>query len=130
MAANREGTVELNCLQARKTNGAMKSSYSGTRTQEGRDQEADSRAYQLILRLERPTIIVVGALGSHAFPVGTCMYTGSASRGLNKRIKRHLKAEKRLRWHTDYLFEQAQIEGIRVYPGNAAEECSINSQDH
>ena len=88
----------------------------------------DSGAYQLFLRLERPAIVVVGALGSHTFPRGRYIYTGRASRGLDKRITRHLRKKKRLRWHIDYFVEHAQVEGIRVYPGKATEECSINTQ--
>lgn len=90
--------------------------------------DVDSGAYQLILRVERPVVIRVGALGSHTFPVGTYLYTGRASRGLRKRIERHLRSEKRLRWHIDYLREQAHIDAIKVYPGKAAEECSINNE--
>lgn len=89
--------------------------------------ETDSGVYQLILRLARPAVIAVGALGLHTFPRGEYIYTGRASRGLNKRIERHLREEKRLRWHIDYLLEQAQIDWIQVYPGKATEECSINN---
>jgi Uri superfamily endonuclease len=100
----------------------------GNGNQWQRNQETDSGAYQLFLLLERPIIIEVGALGSHTFPSGTYIYTGRASRGLSKRIGRHLRQEKRRRWHIDYLVEHAQIGGIRVYPGKASEECSINDE--
>ena len=90
--------------------------------------ETDSGAYQLVLRLAQPTIITVGALGSHKYPSGIYLYTGRASRGLRRRIERHLKAEKKLRWHIDYLLEHAQIEGVRVYPEKASEECLINNE--
>jgi len=33
-----------------------------------------------------------------------------------------------LRWHIDYLLQQAQIEEIRLYQGMALEECSINNE--
>jgi Uri superfamily endonuclease len=105
----------------------LKSSYLVTRIRGERQKAADSGAYQLILRLERPEIIVVGALGTYTFSPGTYIYTGRASRYLSKRIERHLQAEKRLRWHIDYLLKQAQIEGIRVYPDKAEQECSINN---
>jgi Uri superfamily endonuclease len=90
--------------------------------------ETDSGAYQLILRLARPVVIEVGALGSHAFPAGFYIYTGRASTGLRKRVDRHRRPEKKLRWHIDYLLQQAQIAGVRVCPGKAAEECSINNE--
>jgi Uri superfamily endonuclease len=105
----------------------MQSSYLLIGLQEERQKEADSGAYQLILCLERPSIIVVGALGSYTFFPGTYIYTGRASRNLSNRIERHQQTEKRLRWHIDYLLEQAQIEEILVYPGRAEEECLINN---
>ena len=75
----------------------------------------DSGAYQLIMRLVRPAVITIGALGSHEFPLATYIYTGRASRGLKKRIERHLRNEKRLRWHIDYLLQQAHIEEIQEH---------------
>jgi Uri superfamily endonuclease len=90
--------------------------------------EADSGAYQIILHLDRPAIILVGALGSWTFPRGTYIYTGRASRGLRKRIERHQRVEKKLRWHIDYLLQNARIEGIRVLPSKADAECSINNE--
>jgi len=90
--------------------------------------ETDSGAYQLILRLTRPVVIAVGALGEHAFPAGSYVYTGRASKSLSKRIARHGRVEKKLRWHIDYLLQKAQIEGIQVYSGKAKEECSINDE--
>ncbi|MBI5248642.1 MAG: GIY-YIG nuclease family protein [Desulfomonile tiedjei] len=90
--------------------------------------ETDSGAYQLILRLACPMVIAVGALGEHAFPAGSYVYTGRASKSLSKRILRHRRVEKKLRWHIDYLLQQAPIEGIQLYPGKATEECSINNE--
>lgn len=90
--------------------------------------EIDSGAYQLILRLALPATISVGALGSHRFPSGVYIYTGRASRGLSKRIERHLRKEKKLRWHIDYLVGLARIEGIRIYPHKSDQECSINNR--
>jgi Uri superfamily endonuclease len=90
--------------------------------------KTDSGAYQLILRLSRPVVVEVGALGSHAFPSGSYIYTGRASKYLSKRIARHQREDKKLRWHIDYLLQQAQIERIEVYPGKAAEECTINDE--
>jgi len=89
---------------------------------------SDSGAYQLILRLERPAVIAVGALGSHEFLAGFYVYTGRASKGLSKRIARHRRPEKKLRWHIDYLLQQARINGVQLYHGKAAEECAINNE--
>jgi Uri superfamily endonuclease len=90
--------------------------------------EPDSGAYQLIISLARPAIIAVGALGEYRFPAGSYIYTGRASKNLGKRIARHKRGEKRLRWHIDYLLQQAQIADVRIYPGKEMEECSINNE--
>jgi sugar fermentation stimulation protein A len=73
-------------------------------------------------------VIEVGALGSQAFLAGFYIYTGRASRSLGKRIARHRRTEKKLRWHIDYLLQQAQVADVGVYQGKAAEECSINCE--
>lgn len=89
--------------------------------------EIESGVYQLVIGLERTTIVVVGALGEHEFPRGTYVYTGRASKWLNKRVARHLRPEKRLRWHIDYLLEHARIDAIGVYPGNATTDTDALS---
>ena len=63
----------------------------------------DGGAYLLVLELGRGTHINVGALGSIWFPEGAYAYVGSARNGLECRIKHHLKNNKRLHWHIDYL---------------------------
>lgn len=51
-----------------------------------------------------------GALGKLKLPPGFYLYVGSAvskrGRLLEKRILRHLRPEKKLRWHIDYLLDQ------------------------
>ncbi len=106
----------------------MKLSDPAAQENQGRYYETDSGAYQLIFRLEHDVTVAVGALGSCRFLRGTYIYTGRASRGLGKRIERHLRKEKRLRWHIDYVLQQARVEEILVYPGKAAEECVINDE--
>ncbi|MDG6902673.1 MAG: GIY-YIG nuclease family protein [Nitrososphaerota archaeon] len=69
----------------------------------------DSGLYQLVIRLKRKQSIGVGRLGRFAFPSGYYVYTGSARRGLESRIARHLRKEKRLRWHVDYVLRYGDI---------------------
>ncbi len=109
-------------------NSIMRSHYLVSENPGAPSHETDSGAYQLVLRLARPAIIAVGALGLHMFPPGTYIYTGRASKSLSKRIARHRRVEKKLRWHIDYLLQQAQIQGIQLYQGRATEECSINKE--
>lgn len=83
-------------------------------------------AYRLHIRLARPVTVDVGRLGRFAFPAGRYVYTGSARRGLEARIARHLRTEgKRLRWHVDHLLHAAgcTVTGVERH---AADECALN----
>jgi Uri superfamily endonuclease len=51
--------------------------------------------------------ITVGSLGPVTFARGWYAYVGSARRGRDARVARHLRREKPLRWHADYLFTAA-----------------------
>jgi Uri superfamily endonuclease len=86
----------------------------------------DTGLYQLVIRLPRKAVIRVGAKGTHRFPAGIYVYTGSARRNLGARLERHLRREKRLRWHIDYLLERAQVvaAGVYLHEGNA--ECRLS----
>ena len=86
----------------------------------------DSGLYQLLIRLNEARRITVGKLGTFDFPAGWYIYTGSAKRGLSARIGRHLRREKCLHWHIDYLLQHARIVGIKKYLTTARKECSLN----
>ncbi|MEJ5253662.1 MAG: GIY-YIG nuclease family protein [Chthonomonadetes bacterium] len=84
--------------------------------------------YQLVLWLPETVTLQVGRLGMFTFPAGRYIYTGSAMGGLRARIARHLRAEKRLRWHIDYFLPYAVVQDIRVYPSSDVTECALNAQ--
>ena len=64
--------------------------------------------YVLVMLLDAPTRVVVGALGAFDLDAGYYLYVGSALNGLAGRLRRHLRtAGKRLHWHVDYLRAQA-----------------------
>ena len=94
--------------------------------EEGRNSSTDSGLYQLVIRLGRSQVIDVGHLGRFVFPSGYYVYTGSAKRGLESRIARHLRREKRLRWHIDYLLGQARIVEVKRYHGSRRSECELS----
>jgi len=79
--------------------------------------------YALLIALSKETSIAVGRLGLFTFPPGYYLYVGSAQSGLYPRVKRHLKGEKRLRWHIDYLLESAQVVEVWYAPGGESQEC-------
>jgi len=84
----------------------------------------DSASYQLLIKLADKRRIKVGRLGSFIFPAGYYVYTGSAKIGLEARIARHLRRDKKLRWHIDYLLQYATVVEVKRYPRRV--ECELN----
>ena len=72
--------------------------------------------------------IDIGRLGRFSFPKGKYIYTGSAKRGLNSRIDRHKRSDKKLHWHIDYLLEtkSAKITKVEVFEFQENGECALN----
>ena len=89
-----------------------------------------SGCYSLIITLRSRKKIRVGRLGVGIFPAGTYVYTGSAMNGLGARLRRHLRRNKKLHWHIDYLLAsvQARIRKIIVYPPLPGQECRQNQK--
>jgi sugar fermentation stimulation protein A len=46
----------------------------------------------------------IGSLGEILFRPGYYVYVGSAKRGLEKRLLRHMRKKKKKHWHLDYIF--------------------------
>ncbi|MBT98576.1 MAG: endonuclease III [Dehalococcoidia bacterium] len=61
----------------------------------------------MVLRLPSRRRIAVGKLGVVSFPRGYYIYFGSALGGLRARTARHLRPDKKLHWHADYLSAEA-----------------------
>jgi Uri superfamily endonuclease len=69
----------------------------------------------------------IGGLGIHSFPPGYYVYVGSALGGLSGRLRRHLRSEKRLHWHIDYLLQKAAVAQIWYAIGSDRLECKWNA---
>ncbi|HYC11219.1 MAG TPA: GIY-YIG nuclease family protein [Nitrososphaerales archaeon] len=85
----------------------------------------DSGSYQLVIRLAEERTMVIGRRGRFAFPPGYYVYTGRAVRGLESRIARHLRRNKKMRWHIDYLLRHGSAIEVRRYLGDLS-ECSLS----
>jgi len=70
--------------------------------------------YLLVMHLLERREISVGRLGSRTFWQGWYLYAGSAKGpgGIRARCNRHLRLDKRLRWHIDYLTQIAQVRQV------------------
>lgn len=82
--------------------------------------------YALLLHMDAPQRVVVGALGALTFPRGWYLYLGSARGpgGLAARLARHRRrGDKRFHWHIDYLRAVATLVEIWTDTGAARREC-------
>ena len=79
--------------------------------------------YILVIALPHEAQIVVGALGSLRFKEGFYCYVGSALGGLKARLTRHLRQNKRLYWHIDYLLQYGQLKEIWYRIAQSRHEC-------
>ena len=84
--------------------------------------------YHLLIYLPHDTTVEVGKLGSFHFPAGYYVYTGSALGGLEARITRHLRREKRLHWHIDYLLQYGRVIDVVAHRTTERLECHLNEK--
>jgi Uri superfamily endonuclease len=87
--------------------------------------EPSKGTYALVLHLEHREEIAVGKLGTFIFPAGYYLYVGSAlgPGGLEARLARHRRRDKKLRWHVDYLLEHAQLVEVWSVASTDRREC-------
>lgn len=88
----------------------------------------DSGSYRIYLQLEKVVRLRIGALGVFTFNPGIYVYTGSAMKNLEKRVKRHKLRKKTKRWHIDYLTSNRNFKVIKteIFPSTEREECKKN----
>ena len=83
--------------------------------------------YCLVIEVPDATAVEIGALGWLKFERGFYTYVGSAQNNLEKRVSRHLKKKKQLRWHIDYLLSKnVSVRKVLWKPGSKKEECRIS----
>ena len=83
------------------------------------------QTYQLLIQVSEPLTLAVGRLGRFDFPAGLYCYTGSARRNFEARVARHLRRDKTLRWHIDYLLAAPGVRVVEVRRSTAV-ECALN----
>ena len=81
--------------------------------------------YQLYIKLDKTIKLQIGKLGKFTFPKGDYIYTGSAKKNINTRIKRHFSKNKKNHWHIDYLFENKHVK-ISKFLKSTSSECILN----
>ncbi len=89
----------------------------------------NSGIYNLIVKLNKKSILSIGKLGKFTFPKGCYVYTGSSKKNLSQRIERHKRRhDKKLKWHIDFLLnsEYAKVVDISIFENPEYDECSLN----
>jgi sugar fermentation stimulation protein A len=75
----------------------------------------DKGSYLMVFFNDKPFKKTIGSLGERDFQTGYYVYVGSAMQSLEKRIKRHLRKTKKVRWHLDFISSQC-MKTDKVYP--------------
>ncbi len=82
-------------------------------------------SYILLINLTEGKAISIGSLKSLQFHRGCYAYVGSAMSGFKSRLNRHLRSNKKLYWHIDYLLDKATINSIIICETSNRTECTI-----
>ncbi len=87
----------------------------------------------MIIYIAEDLKIRVGQLGEVSFKKGNYVYVGSAKGCLKARLQRHLREEKKLFWHIDYLLNSKEVRILQIWIIPKAIECKtadIFSKEH
>ena len=82
-------------------------------------------SYILLIKLPAEEIITVGGLKAIRFSPGYYAYVGSAMNGLEARVNRHLRQNKKIHWHIDYLLQRVAISSIILSETTDRTECAV-----
>jgi len=82
-------------------------------------------SYLIIAEMDANKRVPIGKLGEIEFNKGFYVYVGSALNGLEQRIQRHLRENKKTHWHIDYLLKHATVTDVFYKEDNVREECII-----
>jgi Uri superfamily endonuclease len=85
-------------------------------------------SYLLLIKLDEEAFIPIGGIGKQYFAKGYYVYVGSALYGIEQRVKRHRKGQKKTHWHIDYLLKHAEIIDSYYKESDTREECYIAHQ--
>jgi Uri superfamily endonuclease len=77
------------------------------------------------MELLQDTTILVGKKGLIHFQKGCYVYVGSAFNGLEQRVQRHLRKQKKKHWHIDYLLPYTRVIEVFYKESTQREECTI-----
>jgi sugar fermentation stimulation protein A len=92
------------------------------------NRKINSGSYIIVYKLYDEQEIKIGKLGKFTFPKGFYIYTGSGLRNLKQRISRHLRKEKSVKWHIDYLSMKCEPVWHYMIEDGINHECELSSK--
>jgi Uri superfamily endonuclease len=86
--------------------------------------------YCLFIDLNHNECIKIGKKGYIQFKKGCYIYVGSALNSLEGRIRRHLRQNKKMHWHVDYLLNSpnTQVTDVFYSDDGVKHECDLVAQ--
>ena len=84
--------------------------------------------YTLLIELSQNRNILIGKIVNCSFKAGYYAYVGSALNGLEQRIRRHLRLNKKLHWHIDYLLQYAVVRAVIYTESSEKQECRVSEE--
>ena len=85
-------------------------------------------SYVLLMYLPEEHTVTIGSLGAVRFAGGHYAYVGSALGGLEARLNRHLRTDKKYHWHIDYLLKEAVPDAVITVETLKKTECAISRE--
>ncbi len=82
-------------------------------------------SYALLTHLKEDEEMRIGSLDKIEFSKGYYAYIGSALNGIEGRVRRHKRAEKKMHWHIDYFLKKANISSAYYIESKKPIECNI-----
>lgn len=86
--------------------------------------------YCLFINLNQNESLEIGKKGDIQFKKGCYIYVGSALNSLEGRIRRHLRQNKKMHWHVDYLLDSSNTHVTEVFYSDDGfkHECDLAAQ--
>lgn len=86
--------------------------------------------YCLLIDLNQSESLKIGKKGEIQFKKGCYIYVGSALNSLEGRIRRHLRQNKKMHWHVDYILNSPNTTVKEVFYSDdgVKHECELAAQ--
>ena len=84
--------------------------------------------YAFVFRVQNHFSCTIGKLGTHRILSGFYVYVGSARKGIMNRLQRHVRKNKKVRWHIDYLTTSEQCHPYGAMLLSKYSECDLNKK--